>query len=333
MIDVALYLRKARRAGNFSVELIAADLEARLRKDVTLRVVRSPFLSGGVFKRLGTMLHAALCVRARLLHVVGDINFAVLFARRRRVVLTMLDCVFLRDTRGMKRRVLKLLWLDLPLRSAGAVVTISHAMAAEIRRESGLALPQMTVIPVAIAREFQARPKVFDAARPRILQVGTASNKNVMRLAEALAGVPCKLTIVGVIDLALRETLARGNVEFEQFDRLEFAALVEQYEKTDVVAFVSTYEGFGMPVIEAQTVERVVVAGDIPVLREVAGEGAAFAPVADVAEIRAAFLRVIGDAAWREALIAKGRENARRFAPEAIAAQYLAVYRAMLGGG
>ena len=48
---------------------------------------------------------------------------------------------------------------------------------------------------------------------------------------------------------------------------------------------------------------------------------------ARVEAIRAGLLRVIEDAGRRDELIARGYENARRFRTEAVAAQYLQVYR------
>ena len=57
--------------------------------------------------------------------------------------------------------------------------------------------------------------------------------------------------------------------------------LAELYASSLFLAFPSTYEGFGLPVLEAQAFGLPVIATDIPVLREVAGEGALFFPAGD----------------------------------------------------
>ena len=61
--------------------------------------------------------------------------------------------------------------------------------------------------------------------------------------------------------------------------RRELAAL---YRRAVLVLLPSEAEGFGLPVIEALACGAVVVASDLPVLREVGGDGAVYCPVADV---------------------------------------------------
>ncbi len=52
------------------------------------------------------------------------------------------------------------------------------------------------VIPVAISSKFKPSEKTFNSSKPRLLQLGTAPNKNISRLVEALSGIPCHLVIV-----------------------------------------------------------------------------------------------------------------------------------------
>jgi glycosyltransferase involved in cell wall biosynthesis len=54
------------------------------------------------------------------------------------------------------------------------------------------------------------------------------------------------------------------------------------YRSASLVLVTSDAEGFGLPVAEALASGTMVVASDIPVLREVGGDAAVYAPVADV---------------------------------------------------
>jgi glycosyltransferase involved in cell wall biosynthesis len=101
---------------------------------------------------------------------------------------------------------------------------------------------------------------------------------------------------------------------------------VSLYQDADIVSFPSTYEGFGMPILEAQAVGRVVVTSRVLSMPEVAGEGACFVDPFDPSSIRRGLEQVIGDGDYRQKLIQKGFKNVERFDAERIANQYREVY-------
>ena len=67
-------------------------------------------------------------------------------------------------------------------------------------------------------------------------------------------------------------------VHLKNLDRVELATV---YRRAALVLVPSDAEGFGLPVIEALACGAIVVASDIPVLREAGGNAAMYAPVAD----------------------------------------------------
>ncbi|MBL8810405.1 MAG: glycosyltransferase [Planctomycetaceae bacterium] len=179
---------------------------------------------------------------------------------------------------------------------------------------------------MCVSSQFQPDPRRFNQCCPRVLQIGTKPNKNVVRLVKSLAGLEVELDIVGPIDAELMAALEDTKLRYQSFGRLSDEEILERYREADIVAFVSTEEGFGMPIVEAQCIERVCVTSNCSSMPEVAGAGACLVDPLDTQSIRAGFLRVIRDAVYREQLIAAGRENRTRFDAERIARQYSELY-------
>jgi glycosyltransferase involved in cell wall biosynthesis len=96
-----------------------------------------------------------------------------------------------------------------------------------------------------------------------------------------------------------------------------------------MVVFASLYEGFGLPILEAQATGRPVITSNFGAMKEAAGEGALFVDPYSVESIRSAILRIKNEPQLREELVRKGRENVARFRPEAIARQYAEIYRSL----
>jgi glycosyltransferase involved in cell wall biosynthesis len=142
-----------------------------------------------------------------------------------------------------------------------------------------------------------------------------------------LKGISCKLSIVGVLSKQQEEALRVNQIDYNTAANITNEELKEQYEKADLLAFVSTYEGFGMPIVEAQIVGRPVVTSNLLSMPEVAGDAAHLVDPFDVEDIRKGVLRIIEDKAYRTLLIEKGRSNALRFSVETIANQYAELYR------
>ncbi|MDR3583311.1 MAG: glycosyltransferase family 1 protein [Candidatus Pacebacteria bacterium] len=84
----------------------------------------------------------------------------------------------------------------------------------------------------------------------------------------------------------------------------------------DIFLFPSFYEGFGLPVLEAQGVGTPVVTSNVSSLLEVAGEGAAYCVPGEPFSIAEAAWSIIRDKDFRESVIEKGQENVKRFSWE-----------------
>ena len=89
--------------------------------------------------------------------------------------------------------------------------------------------------------------------------------------------------------------------------------------------FPSLYEGFGLPVLEAQACGCPVITSATSSLPEVAGDAALLVAPGDTAAIAAGLRRIATDPALRESLIERGFANVRRFSWAACAQSVLSV--------
>ena len=173
-------------------------------------------------------------------------------------------------------------------------------------------------------------PRAWPGTRPRVLVVGTKPNKNLPHIIQALQGIPCKLVVVGALDVSHKKLIASADVDLENHVALNDGAIARQYEAADVVLFVPTYEGFGLPILEAQAAGKPLVTSRRSPMQEIAGRGSCLVDPDNVEEIRKAVLRVIQDAAYRSALVDAGTINVQHYSPNAIAGRYAAIYEEMV---
>lgn len=77
--------------------------------------------------------------------------------------------------------------------------------------------------------------------------------------------------------------------------------------------YPSREEGFGLPVLQAFDAGCLVIASDIPPLREVAGEAALFADPGHAKDFAEQMMRILEDEPLRESLRAQSREQLKKF--------------------
>jgi glycosyltransferase involved in cell wall biosynthesis len=324
-LEVVHYHRKP-YGSYFSIERVFGAIRHELPGDIACRVFVCRYVSRGFFGRLWNVVEAALH-RGQINHITGDVHFLAMLLPKRRTILTIHDCGLLRRERGIRLFIYKLVWYQLPMLRSSVVVAISEWTRRELQELLPAFAAKVVVIPDPLVRGFTASSREFNDEDPVILHIGTGANKNLERVAEALAGVQCRMDIIGDLSEEQKSALARSGIRYTNSSRLTDAEIVQRYRAADLVEFCSTYEGFGMPIAEANAIGRAVVTSNIEPMTSVASSAACLVDPYDISSIRAGVIKVIEDRGYREDMVRRGFENAKRFSAATIAEAYANCYR------
>jgi glycosyltransferase involved in cell wall biosynthesis len=240
-------------------------------------------------------------------------------------VVTVHDLSFARrpELMGWKDRLIFRSLVPRSVRRAARVLTVSERTKRDLVELYAIPHEKVVVTPNGVDPAFYPR----DSASPGdyVLAVGAIQRrKNQLAALEAASAVGLPLVVVGPAkDLALAEDLRRGGARVEGY--VETDRLAEFYRGAACLVQASSFEGFGLPLVEAMASGTPVVAVREPALEEVAGGAAVLVGEAQLADgIRDALAR-------REELAVAGLDRARAFSWRTTAERTLAVYREILG--
>ncbi len=161
--------------------------------------------------------------------------------------------------------------------------------------------------------------------KPYFLFIGRIEErKNISRMIAAFdifkreTGLPPRLVLAGKPGYGY-EKIQQKVVSSQQAENIIELGYVSEEQKwellrnAEVFLFPSLYEGFGIPVLEAQSVGTAVITSNTSSLPAVAGEGALLVDPESEKELAEAMHRLVSDSALKSAIIANGRENVQRY--------------------
>lgn len=171
-----------------------------------------------------------------------------------------------------------------------------------------------------------------------ILYVGTLERrKNIANVIRAYSearrmGLPDHALVLAGEPGWLYGDISRTVEELDLRDRVHFTGYVPDedlpglYSGADLFVFLSKYEGFGLPVLEAMACGVPVLASNVSSLPEVVGDAGVLIPPDDVQCAAHEILRIISDKDLRSQMRTKGLDRASGFTPERMGREALAVY-------
>ncbi|MEP7308823.1 MAG: glycosyltransferase family 1 protein [Acidobacteriota bacterium] len=233
----------------------------------------------------------------------------------------------------------------LSVRRATVVSTVSAFSRQDMARYYGVSPERIHVIPEGVdTRLFRPstdavvlsawRRRVLGQDVPCILYVGKPTRRrNLPNLIRAFArlkglrGLPHKLLLVGtslpgvsfdplICELGLQDEIVR-------IGYASHAEMVQAYNAADVMVYPSSYEGFGMPVLEAMACGTPVVALDNTAFPEFAGGVACLLPDARVSTLETGIADLLADTPRRAQMAADGPRRAADYDWRIVTQRYL----------
>jgi glycosyltransferase involved in cell wall biosynthesis len=262
-------------------------------------------------------------------HITGDIHFIALLLKRNRTILTIHDLGSIKTGNCIRRFIIKFFWFDIPVKLVRKVTLISEFTRNELLAKCKVNADKVIVIPNCYNDIYKFEGVMAKNAKPFILQIGTKPNKNLDRLIFALKGIECKLLIVGKLIENQLGLLKENNIDYNSYLNLSQNEMLELYKHCDFLTYISTYEGFGLPVIEANAVGRPVLASNLEPIKTVAGNAALLINPYDIMDIRNGIIKLIEDYDFCQELIENGIKNAEKYHPQKIAKMYMDVYESI----
>jgi glycosyltransferase involved in cell wall biosynthesis len=306
------------------------ELTSALEREPGLEVLRLGLGGGGratAAVRDTVWYPAVLPARARRerIDVLHCPTFRAPFRSSTALVVTFHDLAVVRHPDAFNAWTRRYSAFALPrvARAADAIVAVSEFTKRELVELLAVPEEKVRVIPNAVAPPFTREGPASEG--DFVLAVSTLEpRKNLHTLLEAFGRADldgCELRVVGA------PGWGEVNVNGDRVRYLGFVPdeeLAGLYRGARCVAYVSSYEGFGLPVLEAMACGAPVVAADLPPIREFADGAAITVDPADPEAIAAGLEQA---AARGPELSARGPEAAAPYQWDRTAAATLDVYR------
>jgi glycosyltransferase involved in cell wall biosynthesis len=226
------------------------------------------------------------------------------------------------------------------IRRAARVITASASAACDLLRFVDYPSERVRVIPLGVSRAFldlPNRPPSRPSGPVRLLHVGRChAQKNMEALLQAIPQIrdllarPVVLVKVGGEFTAVQKRLItslRLESAIEHVAQVPQSELPSLYAGCDLVIVPSLDEGFGLPALEAMAVGTPVIASNRGGLPEVVGDAGVLVDPPEAGVFAGVAARILADPSLLAEMSKRGRERARTFTWERIAAETLAVYR------
>ena len=232
-------------------------------------------------------------------------------------------------------------------RNADHVIAVSECTKRDIVNDYGVSPDKVTVIyqgcdplfaePINKERMAEIKAK-YSLPDKFIVSVGTIEErKNLLSVVKSLLLLPDDIHLVAVgrrtkytalVDKLVAENHLEHRVHL--LHGVPYIDLPVIYRCADVFAYMSLYEGFGIPLLEALNSCVPVVAATGSCLEEAGGPGSIYVEPFDVAAIAAAVKRCL-QSDVRETMVAAGLDWAARFSMERFAHETMDCYKLLTG--
>jgi glycosyltransferase involved in cell wall biosynthesis len=217
-------------------------------------------------------------------------------------------------------------------RNASRIIAVSNQTKQDIIRFLAVDESRIRVVYQGCNRQFYNRVsrEALEFTRQRfalpgeyILYVGTIEErKNLLRIVEALdkGNIYCPLVVVGrktgYYNIVKNYIEKNGMKDIYFLDQVQVADLPAIYQGSSGFIYPSSYEGFGIPILEALNSGIPVITSAGGCLEETAGKGGLLIDPDNREQMISAITKVLEDTGLRDRLIREGGAHALRFREE-----------------
>jgi glycosyltransferase involved in cell wall biosynthesis len=223
---------------------------------------------------------------------------------------------------------------------ASEIISVSENTKKDLMGLYGVSENKIDVIYEGYEEAENGKLKVESKVRkPYLLFIGRIEErKNISNIIKAFETLKDKYDIGHKLVLAGKPGHNYENIKSqilisEQKENILELGFVSEEEKwellknADVFVFPTQYEGFGIPVLEAQSVGCPVVAANNSSIPEVAGDSALLVDAGKPEDIAQSILKLVSDETLKNAIINKGLENVKRFSWDKCAGEISAILK------
>jgi glycosyltransferase involved in cell wall biosynthesis len=250
-----------------------------------------------------------------------------------RVVLTVHDLTHLHYYGSLRRAYYN--YIIKPLyKRADHIIAVSEFTRHELLAWSGVASSRVSMIHNGVSSMFTRDGAVREVDRPYILYAGNnRPYKNIANLVQAFAtsNLPAQGIVLGLTGI---RSLAHAQLEakHKMGNHIKYFGFVPENELPALyrgalgLAFVSLYEGFGLPIIEAMACGVPVITSNVSAMPEIAGGAALLVDPNDIPSMANSLDRLAFDRELRFKLCTLGLSRAQAFSWDTTAEKYWTLF-------
>jgi glycosyltransferase involved in cell wall biosynthesis len=293
----------------------------------------TPLNNGGVWAADNAVVRAVNRFDPHVYHRPG--GQLPLLRLKSPTVATFADLNFIYLKMPWTRRIYKQVSYGLTVRRASQITCVSHYTRSEVIRRLNADERKVTAIPHGTNCLPEPSFRLADEMGPLTwVTFGHQAHKNVETVLHALAQRPTdeRLVVVGESE-TISKVLRPMAQQLGLHSRVAFPGRVPSSELHGLLkrslglVFLSLYEGFGLPLLEAMQAGCPVICSNVCSLPEVAGDAALVQNPRDAGAAAQAMHRLRGDAALRSQLVSRGFDRIKLFTWTSAAEQTVAVYQ------
>lgn len=328
MKNVHIFIRKKNSVFHQSIERFVTQLKTNINhKEINIKILECPLASVGFFNRV-YLIFWAYFNQGDVNHICGDVNYISLFLSKKKTINTFLDCRLLSEFIGIKKIIYKLFWFYMPIHKSSINTCISNFTKNEIKKNfKKKENINFKVLPVPLVQKYSSN---INHKIKKILIIGTEKHKNIENSLKALSGLNISLIIVGKLNKNCRDLIKVSNINYKNYINISNKKLNKIYKTCNILLMPSTYEGFGMPIIEAQISSMPVITSNKQPMKNLAGKNALKVNPNKIFEIRKAVKKLINNDRYFYKLSRQGIINALKYESKLVNKVYLNLYLKIL---